>query len=162
MGHWAAAIPPPTQHFIHSTLILLPFLSFMALKFFLPPSTLHAHLHSLSCTSIGLWNTMPLSFCHQSFYFACMPYGSPLSKHFYQHLPSFLFYPIHPLTHHSASPADTTGFGLNVYSSFGLRCKTSLCFENKFALGLLHNQYGYNLNHSSNSPCDLLLHHAIP
>ena len=60
--------------------------------------------------------------------------------------------------------ADTTGFGSNVlpYSSFGLRCKTSLCFENNFGLGLSHNQYGYNLNHSSNSHCDLVLHHAIP
>ena len=57
---------------------------------------------------------------------------------------------------------DTTGFGSNVYSGFGLRCKTSLCFKDNFALGLLHNQYGYNLNHGSNSPCNLLLHHAIP
>jgi len=60
--------------------------------------------------------------------------------------------------------ADTTGFGLNIlpYSGFGLRCKTSLCFENNFALGLSHNQYRYNLNYGSNSPCDLPLCHAIP
>jgi len=64
----------------------------------------------------------------------------------------------------SPVPVDTTGFGLHVlpYSSFGLRCKTSLCFENNFALGFSQNQYRYNLNYSLNSPCDLLLCHAIP
>ena len=32
------------------------------------------------------------------------------------------------------TPVDTTGFGLNIlpYSGFGLRCKTSLCFEDKY------------------------------
>ena len=50
----------------------------------------------------------------------------------------------------------------NVYSGFGLRCKTPLCFEDNFALGLSHSQYGYNLNRGSNSPCDHLLRHAIP
>jgi len=103
MGRRAAAIPPPTQHFIRSTPILLPFLSFMALKKIPPPSILHPHLHSLSRTSIGLWNAAPPPSRYHCFYFACMPYGAPISKHFYQYLPSFLFYPIHPLTHRSAS-----------------------------------------------------------
>ena len=61
-----------------------------------------------------------------------------------------------------SNAGDTTGFGSNVYSGFGLRCKTSLYFEDNFALWLSHNQSRYNLNHDSNSPCDLLLHHAIP
>ena len=45
---------------------------------------------------------------------------------------------------------------------FALKTNTSMPITNIFALGLSHNQSWYNLNHGSNSPCDLLLYHAIP
>ena len=84
---------------------------------------------------------------HHCFHFCMYAILAPFLKTFHQH-----------------SPSNPTGFGSNIllYCSFGLRSKTSLCFENNFALGLSHNQSGYNLNHSSSSPCNLLLRHAIP